>query len=662
MPGILRAMATTKKGWGFDTKYIDPSVRAQDDFYRYAVGAWLKSAKIPPAENRWGSFVTLRHKTDKQLSVLLREVAALPKAAPGSPEQMIRDLYRSGMDMKRRAALGITPLAPYRAKIKALKDTDGLQKLVAEFHRIGVGALWGAGVDQDFKNAEKYVLHLFQDGIGMPDRDYYLLDGAEQRRIRDAYVPHLCAMFKLMGYSAMEQKKAADAVMRIETALAKASMKREDMREPEKLDHPHTVAALARLTPGIDWRSYLKRIGADVPGVNVMQSAFLAAVEKLLADVPMEDWKYYLDWHLVASFASLLSPPFIRQHFRFYGTTLSGTPRMKPLWRRVLGAVNGCLGEQVGKLYAARHFSPEAKKKVNAIVNDLAAAYERRIKALDWMTPATKRKAVAKLRAMKRKLAYPDKWKNYKGLVITADDYAGNVVRAGEYEHKRAMRKLKKPVDRTEWYDYPQTVNAFYSPSTNDMLFPAAILQYPFFQLDADDAVNYGAIGMTIGHEMTHGFDNSGAKFDAKGNLKDWWTAADKKRFEAKTKVIEKQFSAFVVEGLSVNGKLTLGENIADLGGLSIAFEAHQLQLARTGRKDIGGFTPEQRFFLGYAQGEHELSRPEFVKLIILTDAHAPTETRVNGPLSNMQEFYDAFGVKEGDKLYRQPKRRAKIW
>lgn len=655
-------MAKTRKGWGFDLKNIDSSVRPQDDFYHYAVGRWLKTHSIPPTESRWGSFLILRYKTDAQLRSLLERTAALKRVAPGSPEQMIRDLYRSGMDMKTRSKLGLKPIAPLRDRIKSIENRNELIELIADFHRVGIGVFWGSGVDQDFNNADRNCLHIFQSGLGMPERDYYLKDATEQNRVRNAYLPYMRDMLRLAGYSAASTSKASEAIMRIETALARASMKREDLRTPELLHHPHSIAKLGRLTPIIDWKRYLTRIGVDVTEVNVMQTEFLTTSERLLASESLDDIKRYLDWHVIIDFAPLLSAKFVRHNFSFYGTVLSGTKHMKPLWRRVLGTVNGCLGEQVGKLYVKEYFSAAAKRKMNELVDDLFKAFAARIKRLDWMGAATKKKALAKLRAMNHKIGYPDTWKSYRGLVIRPDDYVGNVLRVAEFKHRRDIKKLGKPVDRAEWYDYPQTVNAFYNPGMNDMLFPAAFLQHPFFDFDADDALNYAAVGMAIGHEMTHGFDTSGAKFDARGNLKNWWAAADKRRFEKKADFVKRQFNRHVVEGMNVNGKLTLTENIADLGGLAIAFDAYQTRLKKTGRKDIDGFTPEQRFFLAYAQSEHELRRPEAAKLQLLTDEHSPSITRVNGPLSNMPGFYEAFDVKRGDKLFRTPKDRELVW
>ena len=424
-----------------------------------------------------------------------------------------------------------------------------------------------------------------------------------------------------------------------------------------------TVAALAKLAPTIDWKRYLKAQGVDVKQLIVMQPDFLKACAKLLAATPIEDLKTYLEWHLVNDFSGLLSNAFVRQSFSFYGTVLTGTKKMKPLWRRVLGVVNGQVGELLGQIYVKKHFPPDAKRKMDELVDDLFTAYEARIKSLTWMTAPTKKKALQKLRALNRKIGYPDKWKSFKGLVIEPDDYVGNVIRASEHHHRQEVRKLNKPIDHREWITYPQTVNAFFWPNTNDIIFPAGILQPPFFDFDADDAFNYGCIGMVIGHEITHGFDDEGSKFDAKGNLKSWWTKEDRKRFEKKAAVVRRQFDRYRVEdGVKVNGQLTLGENIADLGGLSIAFDAYQLQLARTGRQTLGGFTPEQRFFLGFAVFERENIRPEFNKMLALTDTHSPAIFRINGPVSNFDPFYEAYNVTRGDKLYRAPKEREMVW
>jgi putative endopeptidase len=653
-----------KKNRGFDVRGIDAKVRPQDDFYRYANGGWLKSNVIPPHEASWGSFIMLRYDTEKKLRALITKVQNMKNLAAGSPEQMVRDFYRSGLDMKRRNALGLKPLQEWLGRIAAIKDVRSLVATFAHLEKIGGGGPWGLMVDQDMKDSERYIMYLGQSGLGMPDRDYYLKDDAESKRVRAAYRKHLEAIAVLMGMPKTEARRACETIMRIETNIAKISMTKEEMRDVDKTYHKMNVSALMRLTRDIDWHSYFKIVGAGKPrDIVVMQPKFLKAVSAMLAKESIEDWKTYLTWHLVGGAAGYLTEKLEKQSFAFYGTALSGVKVMKPFWRRALRATNGNLGEMLGKLYVKEYFGPEAKKKIVMLVADLFTAYEARIKNLDWMSSTTKKKAVRKLHQMTRELGYPDTWRSYRGLVISPDDYFGNAVRATLFEHARVMRRLRKPVDRKEWFTTPQTVNAYCSYGLNAIVFPAAILQPPFFSASADDALNYGSMGSVIGHEITHSFDDQGSKFDGKGNRKTWWTKTDRARFEKKAKVLVKEFNAYEVSGgLKVNGQLTLGENIADLGGASIAYDAYQLHLQKTGRKDIGGFTPEQRFFLSFALFERELRRPEAEKTQVLTDPHSPGKFRINGPASNLPEFYEAFGVKKGDKLYREPKDRAKIW
>ncbi|MHB0865816.1 MAG: M13 family metallopeptidase [Minisyncoccota bacterium] len=653
-----------KKGWGFNVRDMDTSVRPQDDFYHHVNGGWLKTNPIPSDESRWGSFLMLRYDTEKKLHALVTKLQNTKNLSEGSSGQMVRDFYHSSLDIAERNARGIKPLRPWLDRIQKIKDVDSLVATFAHFEKIGGGGPWGVMVDQDMKNSEKYVLYVHQNGLGMPDRDYYLKSDTESLRVRTAYEKHVEAIFLLAGKTKAEAKEARETVMRIETDIAKHSMTKEDLRDVDKTYHKMRRPALARLAPAIDWDSFFRIIGAgDVREVIVMQPEFLTATSAMLEKEPIESWKTYLSWHLVGGTASYLTEKFEKQNFAFYGTTLSGTRKMKPAWRRALSSVNGSLDELLGELYVKAYFGPEAKKKIIEVVEDLFEAYEARIKNLDWMSAATKRKAIQKLHQMNRKLGYPDKWKSYRGLTISPDDYFGNATRAALLEHKRVMRRLSKPVDRGEWFMSPQTVNAYCSFGLNDVVFPAAILQPPFFSVDADDAINYGAMGSVIGHEITHGFDDQGSKFDGKGNRKSWWTKEDSAQFAKKAQVLIKQFNAYrVADGLKVNGQLTLGENIADLGGASIAYDAYQLRLAKTGRENIDGFTPEQRFFLGLALFERENRRPEAEKTQVLTDPHSPGIFRVNGPASNLPEFYEAFGVRKGDKLYRDPKSRAKIW
>lgn len=653
-----------KKGWGFETRDMDTRVRPQDDFYHFVNGRWLKKNAIPANESRWGSFHILRFQTEKKLRALVTKVEKSKNLKVGSPERLVRDFYRSGIDMKQRNAAGLKPLKLWLEKIERIKDVHSLVATLAELEKIGGGGPWGMGIDQDMKNSEKYVIYLHQSGLGMPDRDYYVKSDAESLRVRVAYQKHIEAISVLAGKTLREAKKVREVVMRLETALAHISMTKEDLRDVDKTYHKMNIAALTKLAKHIDWHAFFTISGAGKPkDLIVMQPEFMRAMSAMLVKEPIEDWKMYLSWHLIAGSASYLSEKFEKQNFAFYGTTLSGVKVMKPLWRRVQSVVNGSLSEALGKLYVDAYFGVEAKKKIKMLTEDLFVAYAMRIKNLDWMSATTKKKALVKLSQMNRKFGYPDKWKSYKGLVIRADNYFGNAIRVAAFEHKRAMRRLTKSVDRGEWFMSPQTVNAYCSFGLNDVVFPAAILQPPFFDVSADDAVNYGAMGSVIGHEITHGFDDQGCKFDGKGNRKTWWTAQDSKRFADKAKILVKEFNEYkVAGGLKVNGQLTLGENIADLGGASIAFDAYILRLAQTGRKVIDGFTPEQRFFLSFALFERENRRPESEKTQVLTDPHSPGKFRINGPASNLPEFYGAFGVTKGDKLYRSTSSRAKIW
>ena len=651
-----------KNSWGFDKNDIDTKVRPQDDFFHHASGGWMKRNPIPKNEAHWGSFTMLRHTTDKQLQILMKRVDVTKNAKTGSAEQMIRDFYRSGTDITRRRKKGLEPLKKLIDRINAIKKPNDIVKTIAHLERVGSGGIWGVFIDQDMKNSERYIISLCQGGLGMPDRDYYLKDDTESLRVRTAYEKHLSNLLKLAGRGGKASQDVV-VVLEIETALAKISMTKEDLRDVDKTYHKKSFSQLKDLTPSIEWRNYFKILGANPQNLIVAQPDFFKSVNDLINTFPIESWRTYLFTHLINSFASHLTPELEKQSFSFYGTTLTGTKNMKPLNRRILRTVNGCLGELLGELYVKEYFPKEAKKKVSEIVTNLFRVYEARIKNLDWMSPTTKKKAIQKLNQMHRKLGYPDRWKSYRGMVMRTDDYAGNVMRACEYEHRRAVRRLKKKVDHDEWFMSPQTVNAYFSFGLNDIVFPAAILQHPFFDISADDAFNYGAIGSVIGHEITHGFDDQGSKFDGKGNRKTWWTSADRARFDKKAKQLVKEFNGYEVEkGIHVNGKLTLGENIADIGGISIAFDAYKLRLAETDRKNIDGLTPEQRFFLGYACTEREQERPEYRKTMVMTDPHSPSRFRVNGPLSNLPEFYEAFSVKEGDKLYRAPASRAKIW
>ncbi len=649
---------------GFNIYDTDTNIRQQDDFYHYTNGKWLKNNPIPLHESRWGSFLMLHYDTEKKLHTLITDIQDKKNLKVGSSGQMVRDFYISALDMKRRNELGMKPIAPFLNLIKKIKDVQSLVLTFARLERTGGGGPFGIEVDQDMKNSEKYILYIYQSGLGMPDRDYYLKNDVESLRVRNAYEKHIEAILILSGRTKNEAKNDRETIMRMETNIAKASMTKEDLRDVDKTYHKMSVSSLSRTAPAVNWNLFLKEVGAEgVRNIVVMQPKFITAISKMLKKESVEDWKTYLTWHLIDSAANSLTAKLEKQNFAFYGTVLSGVTKMKPVWRRALGSVNDNLDGLLGELYVKNYFSQQAKKKIKEVVDDLFEAYEARIKNLDWMSTPTKRKAVKKLHQINRKLGYPDKWKSYRGLTISPHDYFGNLIHSALFENKRKMRRLHKPVDRSEWFMRAQTVNAYYSFGMNDIVFPAAILQSPFFSVDADDAINYGAIGSVIGHEITHGFDDQGSKFNGKGNRKTWWARSDSEQFTKKAKVLIKQFNEYTVaDGIKVNGQLTLGENIADLGGASIAFDAYQIRLKKTARKDIDGFTPEQRFFLGFALVERENERSEAQKTHVLTDPHSPSIFRINGPASNLPEFYEAFSVKKGDRLYRTPKSRAKIW
>ncbi len=651
-------MTTQKKPkgwWGFDNSAIDISVRPQDDFYKYANGSWIKKAKIPAEEARWGSFNILRYETEQKLRTLLDQ-ALKKRHAKGTPTQMVTDFYRSFIDMKRRNALGIKPIHNLRTKIESMSSEKNLLETIAYLHVNGASGVWSYGIDQDSKNSAVHIFTLWQGGLGMPDRDYYLLDKPEQKRVRDAYGVHIEKLLSIAGFAKENIKPSREIIFRIETRLAQASMTKEDYRDPEKVYHKVVPTAL--------WKQYLSLVGVKkAKHIIVGQPKFFAEVEKMLREISLGDWKVYLKWHVINDFAGALSEPFVKQSFDFYSKTLYGIQKMKSLERRGLLAASSSLDEPFGKLYVEKYFPESAKRKIDNLVNDLFDVYEERMKKLDWMSPATKRKAVAKLRAISRKIGYPKKWDLYKGVVIDPSDYIGNIMRIHAHDRNKMFRKLNRPVDRNEWHMSPQTVNAYCSQTLNDIVFPAAILQWPFFDPTIDDAVNYAGIGSVIGHEMTHAFDDTGAKFDIKGNMKNWWTPSDKEHFVKKSKVYVAQADVFEeTPGIMQNGELTLGENMADAGGLAIAYDAYQKHLDKVGRKIVGGLSPEMRFFLGFAQMEREVTRSEFARAHALNDPHPLGPWRVNGPFSNFEPFYQTFGLKKGDKLYRDPKSRAQVW
>jgi putative endopeptidase len=650
---------------GLDPSNMDTSVKACEDFNRYANGGWVAKNPIPAAYPSWGTFAQLAERNRDALHTILDNAAKNASARKGTNEQKIGDFYASCMDEARIEAEGIKPLTPELQRIEKISDQKTLQEAVARLHTYGINALFNFGAVQDFKNSTQVIGSAGQGGLGLPDRDYYLKDDEKSKTIRAEYLKHITKMFELMGDDAQKAAAEAQTVMNIETKLASASMTRVERRDPNNVYHKMTMAQVKELTPNFSWPDYFKRIGLRTSGdINISQPEFFKAVNGQLNATPVADWKTYLRWHLINSAASGLSSKFVDEDFNFKGRILTGTKENLPRWKRCVGNTDRALGEALGQEYIKSSFTPESKARMLALVNNLIAALQDDLGRLPWMGDATRKQALAKLNAFAKKIGYPDKWRNYEALAIDRGSYIDNRFRATLFEFNRDLLKIGKPVDRTEWGMTPPTVNAYYNPSMNEIVFPAGILQPPFFNAKADDAVNYGAIGAVIGHEMTHGFDDQGAKFDAEGNLKDWWTPEDLKNFKARTDCVVNQFDNYVVDSkdnIHEKGALVVGESVADLGGLTIAYAAFQKSLEGKPRPaNIDGFTPEQRFFLGYAQVWAGQARPEYERLLVNIDPHPLPRFRVNGPLSNMPAFAQAFQCKKGDAMVRED--RCQIW
>jgi len=654
----------TKRLVAFDTTLIDQTVRPQDDFFHFACGGWLKKNPVPESEASWGTFYKLRDQVLKQTKKILEDINAKKSVLSGSEASLIQVLYRSGMDIKRRNREGLTPIKETLEKIDSIATVSDVRDFLVQSEKDGSGILWSFFVAEDEKDSERYITYLAQGGLTLPERDFYLAKDARSQKIQVAYTKYIQKILQELGDTQTESKNAAKKILALETKIAKVSMDKVRRRDVENIYNKKTVSALTALAPKTNWKRYMKEIGLEnVKSVVVMQPEFIKKVDLLIEQTPVETWKQYLRFSTLDDAAPYLTQTLSAINFNFFGRVIAGHQRPKPEWKRVLATINATIGYAVGKEYVKRYFSPQAKKKINELVDYLFIAYEHRIKEIDWMSPATKKKALIKLSQMERKLGYPDKWESYKGLRLSEKSpYFTNIVTSVKFEQKKLFKKLGKKVDRKEWFMPPQTVNAYYNANQNEIVFSAAILQPPFFYPELDDAVNFGAMGSVIGHEITHGFDDQGSKFDGKGNFKNWWTKQDKERFTKKANVLVKQFNQYKVGDLSVNGKLTLGENIADLGGLAIAYDAYMHYLKTHPSKTIKGYTPQQRFFMGLALFECAHARAEWARTLVLIDPHSPSITRVNGPMSNLQEFYDAFNVQKGDALYRPPHQRAKIW
>lgn len=646
-----------------DKNNMDTTISPGDNFFRYANGGWLNTNDIPESETRWGTFDMLAENNMVKVHTLLED-AAHADGDKGSREQKVGDFYKSGMDSVEINKAALTPLKSTLDRIDNIQNTDGLLKEIARLHTEGMGQVFGFYISPDDKDVTQQITQLYQSGLGMPDRDYYFNKDERSTGIRDAYKEYQVQMLRLMGMDSSAAKKSAADIYALEEKLAKASMTRTERRDPYNVYNKVSIKEFNKQTPGIDWTTLLadmKVQGED--SMIVGMPGFMKEVSKQLKATPLETWKKYLKFHTVSDMSPYLSSEFDDAHFDFYGKVVRGQEAQKPRWKRVLRVVDGGVGELLGQLYVDQHFKPEAKQRMEELVKNLQETYRDRITKLDWMTEETKQKAIAKLNTFVKKIGYPDKWRNYDDLDIVADSYVENVIKSAKFDYDYMVNKLGKPVDKTEWYMTPPTVNAYYNPAFNEIVFPAGILAFPFFDMNADDAVNYGAIGGVIGHEMTHGFDDQGSKYAADGNLKNWWTPEDSTRFAEKTKVVKDQFDNYtVLDSVHVNGELTLGENLADLGGLAIAYEAFQkTEQAKNGEK-IDGLTPDQRFFLSWAQVWRANTRDEEMANRIITDPHSPVEWRTNGPLSNMPEFYKAFDIKEGDKMWRPDSLRAQVW
>jgi len=640
---------------------MNPDVRPGDDFNAYVNGAWMDSAEIPG--DRASNSVGLEVHERAQASVkTIIEASATGDFAKGSDEQKVGDLYNSYLDMETRNKKGVSPLVPEFERIDTLEDYQSLALYFAEATKLGVGVPFVLDQYVDFKDPKTYMMYVEQAGIGLPDREFYFTDDEKSEDIRKAYVAHIEAMFDLAGLP--DGEAAAEMIMALETRMAAEHMKKELMRDMVLIYNKLPLDELPELMPKFDWDVYLTETGlTELDGLVVLNLDYMRALDEIIVDTSMDDWKVFLKWAVLNNNAHLLNEEMDQQNFEFYSKTLRGIEEMLPRWKRAANNVNGSLGEVVGKVYVSRNFSPEAKAHMQELVGNLVKAYEVSIKNLDWMSEETKVQALDKLSKFTPKIGYPDVWKDYSSLDIEADDLVGNLHRSAMFVYQENLDRQGGPVDRTEWGMTPQTVNAYYSPPLNEIVFPAAILQPPYFDLDVEDATNYGAIGAVIGHEIGHGFDDKGSTFDGDGVLRNWWTDEDRTEFDARTSKLVDQYSAFKpFDDLSVNGEFTLGENIGDLGGLSIALLAYKMSLNGEEPQVMDGFTAEQRVFIGYAQSWRSITRDEALRNRINTDPHAPRKYRVNGVVRNVPEFYEAFDVAADDDLYLAPEDRVKIW
>lgn len=647
----------------FDKTGMDTTVNPGDNFFLYANGSWIKNAKIPDDQSGWGGYFTLYNENLKKLRIILDETAAKQDHPTGSAAQKVGDFYASGMDTLTLEKKGYEPIKTMLAKINAVKDYTQLMNLIAESSNEGdIDELLGFYVASDERNSAKNILIFVQTGLTLPEKDYYTKTDSITVSQRNKLVAHAAKYFEMTGSIAAEAAKSAANVLAIETSMAQSHLSPVEQRDPIKNYHKMSLNELEKMAPNIGWTSFMAKLGIKVDSVNIAQPKYYAALSSLLASQPIQVWKDKFTFDYISEKAGILNKAFREERFAF-NSIFSGVKVQPERWKTMVSRTDNSLKDLLGQVYVKKYFPPEAKERMDELVNNLMKAFSNRIAKLDWMSDTTKQRAQEKLKAIIKKIGYPDKWKNYDDVTIKRDDFFGNLKNIAKHDNKESLAKIGKEVDRTEWGMTAPTVNAYYNPTVNEIVFPAGILQSPYFNLGADDAINYGAIGMVIGHEITHGFDDQGRQYDAKGNLADWWTATDGKKFTEKTKGVVNQYNGFVIlDSLHVNGALTLGENLADIGGLAIAWDAFKLTKQGNSTNLIDGLTANQRFFLGFAQVWRMVNRPENVRTGITIDPHSPEEFRVNGPLSNFEPFYTTFKLSPQSKLWRNPADRANIW
>src|SRR5690554_1922896 len=660
----------SKESHGINTSYMDRSVKPSEDFFRFVNGAWLDKVEIPADRTRWGSFDELRKNTDEDVKAILEEAIKSGKYGPNTDQGKAINYYKTIMDTVTRNKNGIAPLKPYLQKIDAVKNVDDLQKLLAEVQREGSRlGFFGVGVSTDAKDSNRNVVYLGTGSLGLPDREYYVSDTPDNVEKREKYVVHVAKMLQFLGEKEAAAKVNAEKILAFETSLAVPMLDRVERRDNRKTYNPYSIADLEKLAPSIKWGEYLKTVGfTKLDSIIVTQPRYISALEDILKKANVEDWKNYMRWTLLNGSAGVLSTDIETASWEFYSKTLQGALKERPRDEKALQSVNGALGEALGKLYVEKKFPPEAKAKAEAMVRNVFKAFENRINNLPWMTRATKDNAIAKIHKTRVKIGYPDKWKDYSKLVIKGPEDGGtyfeNRKNMAKWRFQENLEKLYKPVDKEEWFMSPQTVNAYFNPSYNEIVFPAAILQPPFYDYQADEAVNYGGIGAVIGHEISHSFDDSGSRYDADGNLNNWWTESDLEQFTALGKELSAQYSEVnALPDVKLNGDFTLGENIGDLGGVNAAYDGLQLYLAENGRpENIDGFSPEQRFFMSWATVWRTKYTEDALRNQIKTDTHSPGMYRAVMPLQNVDAFYEAFNISEGDNMYLAPEKRVKIW